>query len=543
MEAGQAALRSGRWEDARAAFEASLAERETADALAGLGEALWWLCEARSSARHRARAFVLYRRADDPPRACRTAIDLSICYLVNLGSAAAAHGWLSRAETVMRQHAGSNPLEGWLCLMHGFLADDPDGSRERLREALDFARATGDIDLELVALSDLGLALVTAGRVDEGLALLDEAMAGTVAGEYTRLDTVVFTSCNMLAACARAGDLTRATQWCRAADDFMRQVRSPFLFARCRVDYGALLLDRGHWREAGQELEAAVRLAEDAGTGARAEAAALLAELRVRQGRLEEAEALLAVFEDPLLPALPAAAARLARGEAAVAVSLLERRLDRLSDAHADAPATVALLVEACIAAGDVDAAGDASARLDGIAARGDRPRVTGLALFAAGQVALAAGRFDAAGTLFERALEQVAPLQLPLETARIRLALARASVGRQAGLATVEARRALAAFEELGAAADADRAAALLRDLGAPGRSIRRPPGELTRREHEVLRLVGLGLSNPEIAQRLFISRKTAAHHVSSILAKLGLRNRAEAVVIAVRDQPVDAS
>jgi DNA-binding NarL/FixJ family response regulator len=119
------------------------------------------------------------------------------------------------------------------------------------------------------------------------------------------------------------------------------------------------------------------------------------------------------------------------------------------------------------------------------------------------------------------------------VDAAQVRLALARACASVPA-VAVAEATAALETFDRVGATVQADAAAALLRSLGAPIRSGPRGASGLTRRDQEVLRLIGLGLSNPEIGGRLHISRKTASHHVSNVLAKLGLRNRAEAAAFA---------
>jgi DNA-binding NarL/FixJ family response regulator len=134
--------------------------------------------------------------------------------------------------------------------------------------------------------------------------------------------------------------------------------------------------------------------------------------------------------------------------------------------------------------------------------------------------------------------VELFSVLSLPLEVAQARAALAR-TLGSYAPAAAVEeARLALGTFERLGATRDADATAAFLRALGAPARTLPKGHGTLTRRESEVPSLLAEGCSNTDIADRLYISRRTAEHHVARILSKLGLRNRAEAAAHALREQ-----
>jgi DNA-binding NarL/FixJ family response regulator len=96
--------------------------------------------------------------------------------------------------------------------------------------------------------------------------------------------------------------------------------------------------------------------------------------------------------------------------------------------------------------------------------------------------------------------------------------------------------RRALAEFQRLGARPAAAMAARRLRELGArdlprgPRESTRANPSQLTLREAEVLELIGQGLRDAEIAERLFLSRRTVHNHVSAILRKLGVSTRTQA-------------
>ncbi|MGH2603939.1 MAG: LuxR C-terminal-related transcriptional regulator, partial [Dehalococcoidia bacterium] len=415
---------------------------------------------------------------------------------------------------------------------------DLDAADELTERAVEVALAAGDVDLELVALSQLGLIRVGKGDIEAGFGLIDEAMAAALAGERSTLDTVVYACCDMLNACELASDIERAAQWCQVADDFVAKYGCPFLYAECRIYYGSVLTAKGRWNDAERELRAGVRITEGACPGLHRRALARLAGLRVRQGRLEEAEQLLANLgagvDAEAEASLLTAALSLARGDAPGAGRILEQRLRHLEDHRWHLAGALDLLVDAYIAAGQLETATGAAERLNATADAARSQHMNAVAGDARGRVLLAKG--DTRGvTHLEAALNVWSSMELPLEAARTRFELARALAASEPDISVEHARRALTAIEDLGASIDADRVAAFLRSVGIVPRTGMKRAGLLTVREREVLRLLGAGLSNPEIAERLHVSRKTASHHVSNILSKLGRRNRAEAAAHAI--------
>ena len=124
-------------------------------------------------------------------------------------------------------------LHAWIWLARAYQNPDLPVASRLTERALQLARSDGDVDAELVALSQLGRIKVGLGDTDSGLAMIDEAMAAALGGEGNSLDTVVYVCCDMLNACELAVDVQRAAQWCDVADDFIETYGCPFLYAEC----------------------------------------------------------------------------------------------------------------------------------------------------------------------------------------------------------------------------------------------------------------------------------------------------------------------
>jgi DNA-binding NarL/FixJ family response regulator len=362
-------------------------------------------------------------------------------------------------------------------------------------------------------------------------------VAGSEVDDFCVLEEIF---CQLFSACEHACDVTRADQWIRIGEAIAVRRKLPAVSAFCRTHYGGILTAAGRWPEADAALTEAVRLWGLGQRFLRGGALVRLADLRVRQGRYEEAAQLLDgldVNADPFV-ARPLAAIHLARGDTSLARDVLERALDQIDPLSTGAVPLLALLVDVDLAADLLPEAEDAAEKLTTCASRYPSDYLGAVAALARGRVCLARGTGDSQ-TCLREALAGFARAQMPMELAHSRLALANALITERPEVAMAEARAALEAFERLQAARHADAAGAVLRSLGVRTSAAGKTGGLLTKREEEVLGLLGHGLSNPEISDRLFISRKTVEHHVGNILAKLGLRTRGEAAAYATRVKP----
>ncbi|NYD42230.1 LuxR family transcriptional regulator [Nocardioides panaciterrulae] len=526
LETAQEALAAGSWSRADSAFRAAIEEDADPRAYEGLAQAGWWLDDAPTCLGARESAYRRYRELGDPVGAGRVATALAWdCLLFGLGESVAL-GWLGRARDLL-EGVEERPEHGWCWVREAELAlsvrKDPARALECAVRATGVGRHTGDDDLTVVGLALQGLALTRRGEVEAGMSRLDSAAAAVTAGDVADLMWMGKVLCWLIAACHEAQDVTRAGEWCRRVEAICRDRDLVPLLHVCRITYASVQVAGGTWVEAERELTRTVSSLGASSRASRVEAVVQLGELRRRQGRLAEAEALFAQAEFHPVAVVGRALVKFATGDAAGAWSSLQRLLRALPPENRLARADVLLpAVRVAHALGEGEAARVAADELRQTAAA---VRTDALVAMSATADAVLAGP-EEAPVLLHEAVRRYHRAGLRHDEAAARLALA-ASLH--------------ATGDEAGAQEQLDTATACLAELAdevglAEARRIAgslhpRSAHPLTPREVEVLGLVARGLSNDEIATALTLSSHTVHRHVANILTKLDQPTRTGAV------------
>jgi DNA-binding NarL/FixJ family response regulator len=447
------------------------------------------------------------------------------------GDLAPAMGWVARGGRLLEEGRRDSVEQAWLGMLTALprLFEGDADAYSSFVEAGEIAERFADADASMFARLGRGYALILQARVDEGMALLDEAMVSVTADEVAPMLAGI-AYCQVIALCQAVFDLRRAREWtealarwCDAQPDIV-PFRGNCLVHRCEI-----FQLQGAWTDA---LESARRacewLAGPPAWDTLGSAYYQLAEIQRLRGELAEAEqsyrqaSLAGRDPEPGMSLL-----RLAQGRIDLARPAIGRALEEAPDPIARSrllPACVDIMLEA----GDVAAARAEADELAVIAAHLDAAYLNALAAEASGAVLLAEGDPRAGLATLRRAHRSWRDLEAPHQVARVRMLIGVAcrELGDGAS-AELEFEAARNALEELGARPDLARLAHL---AGSP------KPGGLSRRESEVLTLVAAGKTNRAIAAELHISEKTVARHVSNIFTKLRLSSRTEATAYAFK-------
>ena len=448
------------------------------------------------------------------------------------GEKAPATGWFGRAERLVAGERRECVERGYLRLpvaeQHLRTGND-DAAYATAAEAAAIGEQFREPDLLAIARHQQGWARLQQGRVQEGLALLDEVMVAVSAGELSALTTGLM-YCSVVQACQTVYALERARQWTSALSRWCDEQPEMLAFTgACRVHRAELLELGGSWDDALEEARRAC--APGADVEASASAAALY-----QQGEVHRLRGDLALAEQAYRNASRAgfdpqpglALLLLARGDVQAAANAARRVLTTNTD-RAQRTRILPACIEVLLAAGEIEEPRKACVELEESAGRLDSEMLHAMAAHARGAVQLAEGSAQSAVLSLRRASQLWQRIGAPYASARTRVlvGLACRELGDRAG-ARFEFDAAKAAFRQLGAIPDLTRVEALTEQPPAA-----RTHG-LTERELEVLRLVASGKSNKAIAAALCLSEKTIERHVSNVFARLGVASRSAATAYA---------
>jgi class 3 adenylate cyclase len=487
LVSGRDALSRRAWDEALAAFTAADRQRELTPAdLQLLAEAAWWAGDPEAAVEALERAYAGHERDGDHPAAAMVAVRLAELAIRALAPSVAA-GWIARADGLLDGRPAS-VAHAWQAFIHAAEALHLRGDTREAIEHAERAIALGDefdsADVRVQAQAFKGSALLLQGRFREGMALLDEASAAAISGE-TGPSSACSVYCHTISACRDLGDYRRAGEWADRAERFMRRRAIGGHPGICRVHRAELKRLRGHWPEAEREALQACdelerfRLLDGVGL-----AHYELGELRLLRGDLDGAEeAFLLAFEYGRPPQPGMSLLQLARGDVAeaagsVAAALLELSEPTDAGVSTDPLARARLLpaqVEIALAARDPATARRAVEELEDVASRHESPVWDASATTCRAALLLAEGHAADAVPVLDRAWRRWRDLDMPYESARARVLLARARLADgQEATARMELRAARAVFVRLGAAPGVEHVDALLGDetTGAASRS-----------------------------------------------------------------------
>jgi DNA-binding CsgD family transcriptional regulator len=469
-------------------------------------------------------------------RAVRCAFWLGM-HLMLRGETARGTGWLGRAGRLIGCEAAETAEHGYLLLpvvKRHEASGDWAAADAAAGQAAGIGARFAEPDLIALALHEQGRARIRLGRIEEGLALLDEVMLSVIGEELSPIVTgLVY--CSVIDACQEVYALRRAREWTAALTRWWeRQPDMVSFTGRCLVHRAEILLLQGAWPDALEEARLASRRLES-GTSESATAEAFYRQgeiLRLSGAFAEAEEAYRAANRHGRQPQPGLALLRLAQSKSAAAAGAIRRALAEASE-PVDRLALLPAGVEILLAVGEISEARQAARALSEIVAGQGGAMLDAIAAQATGAVDLDAGEVGAALVALRRGLQLWRELDAPYEAARVRLliALGCRAMGDEDS-AALELEAAADVFADLGAAPDLARARSLAQTPARTGRY------GLTHRELEVLRLVAAGKTNKAVAAELVVSERTVHRHLSNIYAKLGVTSRTQAAGFAYAHQ-----